>query len=126
MKIGELAKQMNVAASAIRYYEQEGLIDAPERISGQRHYDTAVLSKLKLIQLAQTAGFTIGEIRTLVQGYAAGKPLSEGWVEIATAKKKEVDEKIRELKQMKAVLGELLKCQCATVEACVNNASKVS
>lgn len=122
MKIGKLAEQMGIAPSTIRYYEQEGLIEAPERISGQRHYDESVLPKLKLIQLAQAAGFTIGEIRLLFQGYAAGKPLSEGWFEVATTKKREVDQKIRELKQMKAVLNELLECQCVTVEACVDHA----
>ena len=122
MKIGELAEKMGLTTSAIRYYEQEKLIEQPERISGQRNYDEAVLPKLKLIQLAQAAGFTIREIKILIQGYAEGQPLSEGWFQIATQKQEEVEQKIKKLIQMKAVLNELLKCQCATVEACVNHA----
>lgn len=122
MKIGELAAKMGLTTSAIRYYEQEGLIDQPERISGQRYYDESVFTKLKLIKLAQAAGFTIADIKTLVQGYAEGQVLSEGWFHIATQKQAEVEQKIKELVQMKAVLNELLKCQCETVEACVNHA----
>ena len=122
MKIGELAQNLGIAASAIRYYEKEGLIDAPERVSGQRVYNSSVLSSLKLIQLAQAAGFTISEIKTLIDGYAEGKALSDGWVEMATKKQVEVEQKIVELQEMKKVLDELVKCQCVTVEACVDNA----
>jgi len=122
MRIGELATKMGVTNSAIRYYEQEGLIDAPERVSGKRVYDEGVVSQLKLIRLAQSAGFTISEIRLLIQGYDQGKPLSKAWLDIAVKKQAEVKQKIIELEQMNAVLSELLKCECATVEVCVNNA----
>jgi len=122
MKIGELAEQLGITASAIRYYEKEGLIDTPERVSGQRVYSSSVLSSLKLIQLAQAAGFTISEIKILVDGYAEGKPLSDGWFEMASKKQVEVEQKIVELQEMKKVLDELVKCQCITVEACVDSA----
>ena len=122
MRIGELAAKVGLTASAIRYYEQEGLIEAAERISGKRCYDDGVLPQLKLIRLAQSAGFTIAEIKLLIQGYSQGKPLSRAWLEIAIQKQAEVEQKLFELGQMKAVLSELLKCQCVTIEACVNNA----
>lgn len=122
MKIGELAQHLGVAASAIRYYEKEGLIEAPERVSGQRIYNSSALSSLKLIQLAQAAGFTISEIKTLIDGYAEGKPLSDGWYDLAVQKKVKVEQKIVELQEMDKVLDELIKCQCVTVEACVDSA----
>ncbi len=122
MRIGELAAKMGVTPSAIRYYEQQGLMDTPERLSGKRIYDDGVLLQLKLIRLAQSAGFTISEIRMLSQGYKQGKPLSKAWLDIAVKKQEEVDQKLKELEQMKAVLNELLKCQCATVETCVSHA----
>ena len=122
MKIGELAQQLGIAASAIRYYEQQGLIEPPERISGQRVYDASALLNLKLIQLAQSAGFTISEVKILIQGYAEGAPLFEGWHKLAIKKQEELDQKIKELKQMKMVLDELLLCKCKTVEACVESA----
>ena len=82
----------------------------------------STLPSLKLIQLAQAAGFTISETKTLIDGYAKGKPLSEGWFELATKKQVEVEQKIVELQEMKKVLNELVKCQCVTIEACVDNA----
>ena len=80
------------------------------------------MASLKLIQLAQSAGFSISEIKTLIDGYAQGKPISDGWYDLAIQKQLEVEQKINELQEMKQVLDELVKCQCVTVEACVGNA----
>ena len=63
MKIGELADQIGIAASTIRYYEQVGLIDPPERIGGQRRFPKSAVQALRFIQLAQAGGFTIAEIK---------------------------------------------------------------
>ena len=69
MKIGELADQLGVASSAIRYYEQVGLIKPPLRISGQRSFPESALKTIRFIQLAQAGGFSIAEIKTILDGY---------------------------------------------------------
>jgi MerR family redox-sensitive transcriptional activator SoxR len=76
LSIGEVARQVGIRASAIRYYEQAGLLPAPRRRSGQRRYDPDIIDRLALIEFAQQAGFTIGEIRTLFEGFEQETPMS--------------------------------------------------
>jgi MerR family transcriptional regulator, redox-sensitive transcriptional activator SoxR len=118
--ISEVARQVGIRASAIRYYESVGLLPAPRRISGRRRYDASVLQRLAIIQLAQQAGFTVSEMRTLFTGFAADTPASERWHALAQAKLAEVDALIRHAQGMKRLLEEsLLQCRCLTLEECV-------
>ncbi len=119
MKIGELSDQVGIAPSTIRYYEQVGLIDPPERINGQRSFSRSVLLSLRFIQLAQAGGFTIAEIKTIFDGYPNTK-ISDQWQRLAQKKKQEIGGKIRELKQIDALLDRLLMCECATIDECVD------
>ncbi|MCZ6855716.1 MAG: MerR family transcriptional regulator [Gammaproteobacteria bacterium] len=121
MKIGELADQIGIAASTIRYYEQVGLIDPPERIGGQRRFPKSAVQALRFIQLAQAGGFTIAEIKTILDGYP-NTTLGEQWHKLAR-KKQEIGRKIRELQQVDSVLDTLLTCECATINECVKRAS---
>src|SRR4051812_33257479 len=64
MKIGELAEKSGMAPSAIRFYEQSGLLPAPERgANGYRVYADTALKRLRLIQLAQNLGFSLDSLR---------------------------------------------------------------
>ena len=117
--ISEVARQVGIRASAIRYYESVGLLPAPRRVSGRRRYDASVLQRLAIIQLAQQAGFTVSEMRTLFTGFAADTPASERWHALAQAKLAEVDALIRRAQGMKRLLEEsLLQCRCLTLEEC--------
>lgn len=117
--ISEVARQAGIRASAIRYYESVGLLQAPRRVSGRRRYDASVLQRLSIIQLAQQAGFTVSEMRTLFTGFAADTPASERWHALAQAKLAEVDALIRRAQGMKRLLEEsLLQCRCLTFEEC--------
>lgn len=124
MKIGELAEVLGVAPSAIRYYEKEGLIDPPMRHSGQRHFAPRAVQTLRFIQLAQAGGFSISEIKTLLLGYKGKPRLSDQWQVLAAQKKVEVRHQIDQLEQVDRVLDQLLKCDCATPEECVDRADK--
>ena len=121
MKIGELADQLGIAPSAIRYYERVGLIDPPERISGQRRFPKSAVQILRFIQLAKSGGFSINEIKTIFAGYP-GMKLNDQWHILAEKKKLEVGYKIRELQQVDSVLDALLACECATIDECVDRA----
>jgi MerR family redox-sensitive transcriptional activator SoxR len=118
LSIGEVARRTGLRTSAIRYYESAELIPAPRRAGGQRRYDADVITRLALIRMAQEAGFTIEEIRTLVSGFPEETPAGDRWRELAQRKLPEVDALIARLQQVRAVLKESLTCGCLTLDAC--------
>ncbi len=118
LTIGEVAQRAGLNTSAIRYYERAGLLPTPERVNGQRRYDGDVLTQLAIMRMAQEAGFTIEDIRTLVSGFPEGTPAAVRWREVATRKLPEVEAMIRRLHVMRQVLVESLACNCLTLDAC--------
>jgi MerR family transcriptional regulator, redox-sensitive transcriptional activator SoxR len=67
--IGELARQIGIQPSAIRYYEEIGLMPSPPRIGGWRRYEASLVDRLQVIHTAREMGFSIEEIRTLLDGF---------------------------------------------------------
>jgi MerR family redox-sensitive transcriptional activator SoxR len=118
LSIGEVARQAGILASAIRYYEQAGLLPAPRRTGGQRRYDPAILDRLALIQFAQRAGFTIAEIRTLFEGFEEETPMSVRWQILAREKLAEVDALMDRAQRMRTLLGQALACGCLRLDDC--------
>lgn len=116
--IGEIARQAGVAPSAIRYYERMGLLPVPSRVSGKRRYDLDMLRKLRVIRLAQHAGFTIAEIRTLLHEFPVNTPPSVRWQALAGHKITEIDAMMRQMQAMKTLLENTLQCACDTLEDC--------
>ena len=118
LSIGEVARRAGVSASAIRYYEEAGLLGEPERMGGKRRYDEGVLRSLALIGGAKRAGFTLSEIRTLLHGFPAGTGAAKRWRELAVEKLAEVDEATLQLRETRGLLEEALRCQCASLDEC--------
>lgn len=118
LSIGEVARRAGLRTSAIRYYEGEGLIPVAERVSGRRRYDEDVFARLALIDLAQRAGFTVREIRTLLHGFGRRTPPGVRWRKLASRKLSEVEVRIAEAREMQRVLRGLLDCECPSFEAC--------
>ena len=118
LSISEVAAQAGLRPSAIRYYEAEGLLPEPHRVSGRRRYDESVLDRLAVIRLAQEAGFTLKDIRTLFHGFSANADAGTRWRQLAEQKLPEVDEMIARAQAMKRLLEELLECGCLDLGAC--------
>ncbi len=118
LTIGEVARRAGIRASAIRYYEEAGLLPEPERVGGKRRYDEGVLRSLALIWGAKRAGFTLGEIRTLVHGFPAETGAAERWRTLASQKLGEVDEAIAQLRSTRDLLQGALKCECGSLDEC--------
>ena len=116
--IGEVARQAGINASAIRYYEKEGLLAEPERVGGKRRYDPEAVRRLALIEAAKSAGLSIRDIRALLHGFPAEVAASERWRSLASERLKEVDKLIAELRQMRVLLNEALRCECASLDEC--------
>ena len=118
LTIGEVARRAGVRTSAIRYYEEAGLLEEPERVGGKRRYDEEALRRLALIRDAKRAGFTLGEVRTLLHGFPAGTEAAQRWQALASEKLVEVDETIAQLRETRELLEEALRCECASLDEC--------
>ncbi|MBY0345216.1 MAG: MerR family transcriptional regulator [Sphingomonadales bacterium] len=109
MKIGDLARAGGVSVETIRFYQRRGLLAEPPRGAGARRYTEGDLERLLSIRAAQTAGFTLEEIATLLglesDDRAAARALAEARIAA-------IDEKIATLKTMRAALKDLVK-DCA-------------
>lgn len=118
LPIREIARRAGVQPSALRYYERVGLLKAPPRVSGQRRYAPEVLDTLRLVELAQEAGFTIAEIRELLEGFDEATPASERWQALAREKLTEVRALIEQARRMERLLHALLDCRCTRLADC--------
>jgi MerR family redox-sensitive transcriptional activator SoxR len=117
--IGEVARRVGIRASAIRYYESVEVLPAPQRINGRRRYDARVFDRLAVIQMAQQAGFTVAELRTLFNGFTTETTASARWEVLARQKLVEVDALMRRVQAMRGILEEiLLRCRCLTLDEC--------
>ncbi len=118
MSIGEVARRAGIRASALRYYESVGVLPAPRRVNGRRRYEDAVLELLAVVRVAQQAGFTVAEIRTLLHGFSANTPPSARWRALASRKLPEIENLIQRALSMKRLLERGLRCDCLRLEDC--------
>jgi MerR family transcriptional regulator, redox-sensitive transcriptional activator SoxR len=118
LTIGEVARRAGVRTSALRYYEEVGVLPPAARVGGQRRYDEVVLARLAVVRLAQELGFSVAEIRALVEGFDEMEVTSDRWRELASRKLTEVDALITRAERMQQLLQESLRCGCLTLDAC--------
>jgi DNA-binding transcriptional MerR regulator len=108
MKIGELARQSGVAATALRYYEKAGLLPASRRTSsGYRTYDRDVVSRLAFIRAAQAVGLSVAEIRDVIGIRDAGAAPCTHVLQLIERHREEVQSRIRELQELERDLSRL-------------------
>ncbi len=108
MLIGELAERSAVSAKTIRYYEDIGLLSAPERTaSGYRDFDEPALDRLAFIRAAQAVGLSLGEIRGIVALRDAGETPCGHVLELLRDRSAKLDQRIAELRSLRAELRRL-------------------
>ncbi|OBG80174.1 MerR family transcriptional regulator [Mycobacterium sp. E802] len=115
LTIGEVARRAGVAQTALRYYEQLGLLPAPERVGGQRRYQESVLVRLEVIRLCKSAGFTLDDIAVLMDDDTPGRPAARA---LAQAKLSQIDEQMSALAQARAIIEWGMQCTCPSIDAC--------
>lgn len=120
LSIGEVAARTGHTPSGLRHSESVGLLPAPARAGGKRRYTPAVPDRIAVIDLARRAGFTLAQIRLLVDGVAAGAPPPAQWAALADEKLAEIDALIARAQATRRLLEALRGCDCPTLEACVD------
>lgn len=111
MKIHVLAQKTGLTPPTIRYYEQEGLLDARHVVRGSnnyRDYTEEALEHLRLIKRVQAAGFTLKEIRTIMREHAGNELELSQAAELLREKMKEMDRRKQELEQAQSLLAQML------------------
>jgi len=117
LTIGQVAARTGLRASAIRYYEAQGLLRRPERVGGKRVYPPSIFEQLAIIEMAKIAGFALDDIRTLIAD-ASGRGAAHAWSTVIPARVAEVDDEMKRLAAIKDVLTKLSTCSCATLDEC--------
>jgi DNA-binding transcriptional MerR regulator len=127
MRIGEVAAAAGVNVETLRYYERRGLLGAPARTAhGYRIYDRDTVRFVRSIKEAQGLGFSLTEIEEYLRLTGTGTPASAAMRERVSAKLEQLDAKIESLERMRAGLGRLLYCTCASPDRCTCGAAQLA
>jgi MerR family redox-sensitive transcriptional activator SoxR len=116
--IGEVARRVGVRASAVRYYEERGLIAPEGRRGGKRVYGQQAVERMALIGFAKELGFSLDEIRVLLDGFPRDTPAGARWSELAANKLAELEAMSRRIETMRAALQHISRCGCGDLDRC--------
>ena len=119
LTIGELSERSGVASSALRFYEQRGLISSERAPSGHRRFARPVIRRVAFIVFAQRVGLSLDEIgRELARLPADRVPTRHDWSKLSTAWSARIEDRIAELERLKAGLTECIGCGCLSLDRC--------
>jgi MerR family redox-sensitive transcriptional activator SoxR len=119
LTIAEVARRSGVAASALRFYEQRGLIRSERTGSGHRRFPRAVLRRVAFIVFAQKIGLSLEEIATELAKLPANRvPERADWARLSSGWTARIDQRIAELNRLKAGLTGCIGCGCLSLHQC--------
>jgi MerR family transcriptional regulator, redox-sensitive transcriptional activator SoxR len=119
LTIGEVSRRSGVAASALRFYEERGLIRSERAGSGHRRFPRPVLRRIAFIVFAQKIGLTLGEIAAELDKLPPDRaPDRDDWACLSSSWTARIDERIAELERLKDGLTECIGCGCLSLDRC--------
>ena len=119
LTIGQVAARSGVAPSALRFYEDRGLITSERTGARHRRYPRAVIRRIAFIVFAQRIGLTLSEIRDELDKLPADRaPKRKDWSKLSATWSARIDERIAELERLKAGLTECIGCGCLSLDRC--------
>ena len=118
LSIGELARRAAKAPSAIRYYEEIGLLPEPTRVSGRRRYGEESVRTLAVVDTAQRAGLSLDEIKALLAAEPGRPEAVEALRSIAEQKLPEIEALIARAELVRAWLDAARRCECPSLDDC--------
>ena len=117
--VGEIAARSGIAASALRFYESEGLIQSRRTAGNQRRYARATLRRVAVIRAAQRIGLPLSAIRRALQELPLGRtPTAADWRRLSAAWRQDLDERIERLRCLRDSLTGCIGCGCLSLIAC--------
>ena len=123
LTIGDLASRTGVATSALRYWEELGLLPAPVRVSSQRRYPPSAVGLVGVILALQNVGFTLREVKAFI---ASRSLVGDGWRELYQRKLAELDQRIAQAQVARTAVAHGLVCPHEDIFECPNFASGVA
>ncbi len=119
LTIGDVSRRSGVASSALRFYEQRGLIKSQRAGSGHRRYPRSVLRRIAFIVFAQRVGLTLEEIGEELSKLPPDRaPTRQDWSRLSSTWSSRIDQRIDELQRLKAGLTECIGCGCLSLDRC--------
>jgi MerR family transcriptional regulator, redox-sensitive transcriptional activator SoxR len=119
LTISEVSRRSGVAASALRFYDERGLIKSERAGSGHRRYPRAVLRRIAFVVFAQRMGLTLEEIAAELAKLPENRvPERADWAKISASWTKRIDERIAELERLRAGLTRCIGCGCLSLQDC--------
>ena len=119
LTIGQIAERTGLAVSAIRFYEDQGLVHPDRNAGGQRRYERADIRRLSFVMIAQRLGFTLSEIRAQFAALPAGRtPTKADWSKISRRFGKQLDARIEGLTALRNRLDKCIGCGCLSLQQC--------
>jgi MerR family redox-sensitive transcriptional activator SoxR len=122
LTIGELSARSGVAPSALRYYEDEGLIQAERTTGNQRRFQRVTLRRVAFIRSAQRVGLTLDEIAEALATLPAGRtPTKADWSRLSKGWRPRIDAQIERLERLREKLDGCIGCGCLSLRTCSLN-----
>ncbi len=119
LTIGEVSRRSGVAASALRFYEERGLITSERAGSGHRRYPRPVLRRIAFIVFAQRIGLTLDEVHDELAKLPENRvPKRSDWAKLSRSWTTRIDARIAELERLRAGLTECIGCGCLSLDRC--------
>jgi MerR family transcriptional regulator, redox-sensitive transcriptional activator SoxR len=119
LTIGEIARRSGVASSALRFYEERGLISSTRAGSGHRRFPRSVLRRVAFVVFAQRIGLALEEIAAELAKLPSDRiPTRKDWARLSGAWTNRIDEKIAELQRLRAGLVQCIGCGCLSIDKC--------
>jgi MerR family redox-sensitive transcriptional activator SoxR len=120
LTIGELSHRSGVAPSALRFYEEVGLVSAERTSGNQRRYPRHTLRRIAFIRAAQRVGLSLDEINAALSTLPASRtPTKSDWQRVSRGWTGRIDRQIRELQQLKTKLTSCIGCGCLSMRTCL-------
>jgi MerR family redox-sensitive transcriptional activator SoxR len=119
LTIGQVAQRSGVADSALRYYEQQGLVEASRTPGGARRFPRSVLRRLAFVRAAQNVGLSLPEIRDALATLPDGRaPTARDWARLSRGWRDRLDAQIAALVQLRDGLDSCIGCGCLSLGRC--------
>jgi MerR family redox-sensitive transcriptional activator SoxR len=119
LTIGELSERSGVATSALRFYEDRGLIESRRTTGNQRRYSRATLRRVAFVRTAQRVGLTLEEVADALATLPLGRtPTKADWARLSRSWRPRQDEQIRRIEQLRERLDGCIGCGCQSLRTC--------